>query len=158
MDLPDLPQGDQLASTPAARLYPMAVDPTGRIGVPAYLQVFAQLFVADCPPLAKELLDLLENEGVPLDGGRMMGLLQPYATPDPLRLFRRGESPEAVAKLSDLNSQAFVDRLPRGSPPAAVRIFVRLGQNLNVQNKFIFLFGSQQVNCSEQTSDTYSSS
>src|SRR6478752_4300358 len=47
MDLANLGEGDQLAAAPAIRLDPLPVDPAGRVGVAAHLEVFAQLFVAD---------------------------------------------------------------------------------------------------------------
>ena len=40
-------------------------------------------------PCVEQLLDLLEDEGVPLDRCRMVGLLEPDAAPDALRLERR---------------------------------------------------------------------
>ena len=47
----------------------LAVHPVGGIGVALDLQVLAQFLVADGLTLVKQPLNLLEDEGVPLDGG-----------------------------------------------------------------------------------------
>jgi len=101
-------EGDQAAVGPRARFDRAAIDPVGRRGVAAYLEVLAQLLVADGATLCEQQFDLLQDESVALDGRRMMGLLEPDAAPDVLCLDRRRESAEALAQLSDLDLE------PRG--------------------------------------------
>jgi hypothetical protein len=140
MDLSDLRKGDQLATAPAIRPDPLPVDPAGSVGVAAHLEVFAQLFVADRPSLVKELLDLLEDQSVALDRRRVMGLLEPDAAPDSLRLVRGGEPSQSLAKLADLDFQPLVDICSCWSSPTRLGL-VWLRHGPIVPNNFSMLFG-----------------
>ena len=113
---------------------PVAVNPVGGRGVAADLEVLAQLLVADRSTLGEEELDLLEDERVALDRGRVMRLLEPDAAPDAFGLERRRQPAETLAQLADLDPQPLVDRRARRSASPRVRDFVRLRHILMVPN------------------------
>jgi len=79
---------------PIAGLNALAVHPLGSIGVPLHLHVLPQLLIADGPTFLKQLLDLLEHQGVALDRGRVVSFFQPNPSPDVPRLDRGGEATE----------------------------------------------------------------
>jgi hypothetical protein len=87
----------------------LARIPTCRVAVPGDLEVLAQLFIAHCAALSKQDLDLLADESVSLDCGRMMGLLVPDVGPDALGLFRRWKTPETCAQLGNSLLEARMD-------------------------------------------------
>ena len=64
----------------------LAVDPVGGVGVTAHLHVLAQFLAADGPAFFEEPLDLLQDQGVALDGGGVVRFLVPDAAPRCRRL------------------------------------------------------------------------
>ncbi len=66
MHMTNLRQGQKRARRLVAGLERLAIDPARRLGVPLYLEVLRELFVAYCPTLAQQLLDLPQNQGVRL--------------------------------------------------------------------------------------------
>lgn len=134
VDVAQLGQRDQLAFSPRARLDSASVDPVGPIGVTAYIEVLAQLLVADRATFGQQGLDLLEHERVALDRRRVMCLLEPDATPDALRLQRRGKTTQPIVQLCDLHAQTFVDGGPRWAPAPRRRRVARSGHKATVPN------------------------
>jgi hypothetical protein len=126
MDVANLRKRDQPTVRPAARLDGAAVDPIGGVGVSADLEVFAQLLVADGAPLGEQGLDLLENQRVAFDRGRVVRLLEPDAAPDVLRLERGREPTEALPQLADLHAEPVVHGSAGWASATRVRDFVRL--------------------------------
>jgi hypothetical protein len=61
----------------------LAVDPLRGVGVAADLEVVLELLAPDRPVLARELLNLAQDEGVALDRGRVVRLVDPDALPAP---------------------------------------------------------------------------
>ena len=95
----------------------LPIDPVGCIGVALYLQVLAELLVADRPAFPEQLRDLLEHQRVAFDGGGVMGLLVPDVTPDRGRVLGSGQTAHALAELGDLGVEPAIHvRAPR---PAA---------------------------------------
>ena len=113
-DVPDRPHGELVYLTHLGEgeslldlvvgLDRLPVYPFGRIGVPLDLEVLAQLLVADGAALGKELLDLLEDEGVALDGGRVVGFLEPDPAPDVRSLLGIRQAAHALPQLGDLHA------------------------------------------------------
>ena len=89
VDVPDLRKGQKLATCPLRGLDCLPVDPIRRLRVPLDLRVLPQFLVADSTPFGQELLDLPENERVPLDCGRVVRLFEPDTPPDAAGFMRR---------------------------------------------------------------------
>lgn len=118
VDVPDLGKRDEVARGPIAGRQPLLVDPLRSIGVAAHLQVLGQLLLPDRPSLDEEDLDLAQNQGVALDGGRVVRLLVPDVAPDVLGFDRRRQSAEACAQFIRSLGQLPVDRV---AAPSASR-------------------------------------
>jgi len=67
------------APSPSARLL---VDPLRCLGVPLDLEILLELLVPDCHVARKQRFHLLQHEGVALNRGRVMGFVEPDASPD----------------------------------------------------------------------------
>ena len=138
VDVPHLLQAqDPFGMCEAVRAGCLTVDPVRGIGVAAHLHVLAELLVAHRPALGEEPLHLLQDQGVALDGGRVMGFLVPDAAPDVGGLDRRRESAHALSEFLDLNVEAAVDV---GAPgPAATRRKVFVHDETKLPNTFGFV-------------------
>ena len=108
----------------SVRIDCLAVDPVGGVGIAAHLHVLAQFLAADRPPFLEEPLDLLQDEGIALDGGRVVCFLEPDAAPDDGGFVRVRQAAEALPELRDLYGELAVDvRAPR-SAAARQKVFV----------------------------------
>jgi hypothetical protein len=58
----------------------------------------------------QELLDLLQDQRVAFESGRVMRFLVPDLLPDLFGFLRQGETAESLAKLGDVRLKSFVDR------------------------------------------------
>jgi len=94
VNLTKLSERDERATLhPKIRLVCLLVNPLGRFCVPLDLKVFTQFLLAHGAALVKESLDLLENQSVSLDCGRVVRFLVPDALPNSLVLVRSRETP-----------------------------------------------------------------
>src|SRR5947208_15299329 len=118
MDMPHLGDRHQLAGGPVVGGQDLLIHPLGRLGIALDLQVLGELLVADGPPLLEEELDLAEDEGVPLDGGGVVGLLVPDVAPDVLGLDRGRQPTEAAAEFLHAFLELAVDGLTASPPPS----------------------------------------
>jgi hypothetical protein len=87
----------------------LAVHPTRGIGIPLDLEVLTQLLIAHGAAFPKQDLDLLADESISLDRGRVMGLLVPDVGPDTLSFFRRWQTTKTGAQLGYLLVEAGMD-------------------------------------------------
>ena len=87
----------------------MAVHPPCSVGIPLDLEVLAQRLIAYGAAFPKQDLDLLADEGVSFDCGRVMGLLLPDVGPYTLCLFGRWQTTETGAQLGHLLIEARMD-------------------------------------------------
>src|SRR5947209_4469911 len=101
-----LSHGQELTRSPLAWDECLAVHPPCSIGIPLDLEVLAQLLIAYGAAFPKQDLDLLADEGVSFDCGRVMGLLVPDVGPDTLGLFGRWQTTETGAQLGHLLVEA----------------------------------------------------
>ncbi len=121
VDMPHLGQREEFALRPPAGLDAVSIDPVGRGGVPADLDVLAKLLVADCAAFGQQQLNVLQDERVALDRGRAMSVRKPHAAPDSFCLDRRGKASEPLPQLADLNPQTLADGRTGRSPTPRLR-------------------------------------
>jgi len=108
VDVPHLLHSDELPALPLGLLNGLPVHPCGGIAVTLHLHVLPQRLRADGTALLEKGLHFAENEGVPLQRGRVMCLEVPDVSPDVLGLLGRRQPPEAGAQLSHLKLEACV--------------------------------------------------
>src|SRR5207248_8856175 len=94
------------------------VHPLSSLGVTLNLEILAQLFITDGPALVQKRLDFLEDERVPLDGGRVVRLLVPDPFPDLRGLFGTGQATH-LRKIFDGPVEPVEDRQPARPAPSS---------------------------------------
>lgn len=78
-----------------------AVCPPRRLGVALHVEVLGELLVADGPALPQQFLDLAEDQGVALDHGRVVRLVDPDVVPDGTSLCGARQSAEPIMEFRD---------------------------------------------------------
>jgi hypothetical protein len=117
VDVSDLLEGQERLSVDLSGAEALVIDPLRGIGVAPDLEVVAELLVADSATFEEESLDFLTDEGVPFEGRRIVGLVEPDVLPDRLRLARSGKAAQSLAELPYFDRQSFVDVRPAGTTP-----------------------------------------
>ena len=105
------------------RIDGLPVDPVGCVGVAPYLQVLAELLVADRPAFPEQLGDLFQHQGVAFDGGGVMGLLVPDVAPDAGGVRGIGKASHALPELGDLGVEPAIHVRPRWPTSSAGNMF-----------------------------------
>ena len=113
-----LGEGDQFPCRPRPGAHGLRVHPLSSLGVTLNLEILAQLFITDGPALVQKRLDFLEDERVPLDGGRVVRLLVPDPFPDLRGLFGTGQATH-LRKIFDGPVEPVEDRQPARPAPSS---------------------------------------
>lgn len=93
-----------------------------------------------------EVLDLLEDPGVALDGGRVVVFLEPDPAPDVVRLDWVGKSAPPVPELADLGAEPVVHVVAGRSLASSGRRSLFARSNFSLGEQFGLRIGPDQMN------------
>jgi hypothetical protein len=82
VDVPDLGECEEFPGAFEGRGEGLVVDPSGGVGVALDLQVLGEPVVADRSTLEQQVLDLAQDQCVPVDRGGVVCLVHPQLVPD----------------------------------------------------------------------------